>query len=166
MLLSHRNLASQRNMKESSLFCLPAQSSGSKGLFYPSCVCRETSPGNTPSACTILKHTTTSKRFKNTISKITDHGWSNSKKLSEKSDKFSECANNAATPSPKPTNPKPASYKHTIRLGKEDDMEKWRVPGRLDIELYDAWVSCVFTSFCVQNLRTVLSLGSGNFSSA
>src|SRR3954468_20255815 len=46
-------------------------------------------------------------------------GWSNSKKQSEKSDKSNVCANNAATPFPKPTNPKQECSKPTIRREKE-----------------------------------------------
>lgn len=71
-------------------------------------------------------------------------GWSNSKKPSEKSARSSGCANNVATPSRKPTNPKHAYYKHTTQLGKEDDTEKWQVRGRRDIEVYDDWVLCIF----------------------
>ena len=59
-------------------------------------------------------------------------GWSNFRKQFAKSDKSSACASNAATLSRRRTRVKHAFYKRTTQRGKEEDMERWRVRGRID----------------------------------
>ena len=56
--------------------------------------------------------------------------WSNSKKPSAKCAKCNVCANNAATPSHKPTSHKQECFKRTIRREKGGGMVKWRAQGR------------------------------------
>jgi phospholipid-transporting ATPase len=56
-------------------------------------------------------------------------GWSNSKRPSAKSAKFSACASSAATPSRKPTSRKQGSCKRTIPPENVVDMARWQVPG-------------------------------------
>jgi hypothetical protein len=78
-------------------------------------------------------------------------GWSNSKKLSEKYDKYNACANSVVMLSPKQMNHKHVYYKPTIPPESVVDSERWPVQGREDVDeirwfremdsgLYDAWV--------------------------
>jgi hypothetical protein len=56
--------------------------------------------------------------------------WNNSKKPSEKSAKYSACANNAATPSHKPMNLRRESSRLMTRQEKEAGMVRWPVRDR------------------------------------
>jgi len=66
-------------------------------------------------------------------------GWSNFRKQFAKSDKSSACASNAATLFRRRTRVKHAFYKRTTQRGKEEDMERWRVRGRID----NLWIFAV-----------------------
>jgi phospholipid-transporting ATPase len=59
-------------------------------------------------------------------------GWSNSKKPSEKYDKYSACVNSVVTLSPKQTNHKHVYYKPMIPPESVVDTERWPVQGQED----------------------------------
>jgi hypothetical protein len=102
----------------------------------------------------------------------TNIAWSNSKKPSAKSAKYSACANNAATPSHKPMNLRQESSRLMTRQEKEAGMVRWPVRDRRrgdEVGLYwrhafrtisiggRRWFMAVLKRACIASMRRSLS---------
>ena len=77
--------------------------------------------------CTGPKPTITCKRSRSTISRITGPEWSNSRRQSERCDKYSGCESKGAMLSVRRTRVKTGCCRHMIRLGSAGGTAKWRV---------------------------------------